>query len=183
MNRTRTLLAATLITTLGACTSAEPAPAADPPAAAPAGTATSAPVPAEPVASLEIDTTTAMDDVVTVRFDVVSLERDGDTARLAMRITNLSDEFEYRPLADLAASQVSDFTLSGVSLIDLTANLRHLVLTDSAGDCVCSDLGSVTLTSGAGVDAQASFPAPAADEVDIQLGELGILPDAPLADR
>lgn len=182
MRHTTALLALAL--TLAACTSAEPTPAGAPPATAPpAAAATSAGAPADPVASLEVDTTTAEDQVVTVRFDVVTLERDGDTARLAVRLTNLSDEFAYRPLADLAASRVSDFTLSGVSLIDLTADLRHLVLSDSAGGCVCSDLGSVTLEPGSGVDAQASFPAPAADEVDVQLGELGIMAAVPVSDR
>lgn len=182
MRRTTALLAAALLLTLSGCTGADPAPAAPaPPSAAPPSAAPGAQAP--PVASLEIATSNAQDQVVTLRFDVVSLERDGADTRLALRIANLSDEFEYRPGADLSAGAIGDFTLSGVSLIDLTTDLRHLVLTDTAGGCVCSDVGSTTVPAGSAVDVRASYPSPAADEVDIQLGELGIVPAVAVSDR
>lgn len=138
------------------------------------------------LASKEFDITNASDETLTVRVDVVSLERaSGDVVRMDLRVTNLDDSVEWSPYSTFSARTAGDFTTSGISLIDLANDLRYLVLTDSDDRCLCTTLGGTTISAGESISVQASFPAPPADvaEVDVQLGQLGVMGPVPVSDR
>lgn len=139
---------------------------------------------ADPVASKEIAVVNSRDEGVALRVDVMSLERGaGDVVRMDLRVTNIDDDAGWTPYSTFSASVTND--LSGVSLVDLANDLRYLVLSDSDGECLCSSMGVLELAPGESVDAQASFPAPPAGvaEVDVHLGDLGVIGPVPLSDR
>lgn len=138
----------------------------------------------EALASLEVDTASG-NDPVSVRVDVEALDRRGDTVDLELRITNLSDEFEWEIYSSLGGEGgISD--VSGLTLVDLAGNKRYLTLVDSEGGCVCTVFDTVIedVEAGASRTFQASFPAPPADvsSVDVQVPGLGIVTDVPLGD-
>ncbi len=146
-----------------------------------------APTPAgDPVASLEVDTATNDGEALAVRIEVDSLARGAqDTVRLDLTITNLSDQFDWKIYGNLGEGN-SDYSVGGISLVDLAGNKRYLVLVDSEGDCVCTQLPSSIegIAAGESRSFQATFPAPPAEVtmVDVQVPGLGVVPEVPLAD-
>lgn len=163
-------------------------PASDPaPESVPVATEAPAPA-AEPlpvVASRQVDDTTFEGETVPLVVDVNRLSRSNGRVLLEFSVTNTSDSVTWTVLDDFAEGAVGDFTASGVSLIDLANDLRYLVLVDSEGDCICSEVGGADVAPGQSVSYSASFPAPPADVtlVDVQLGGVVVIADVTIADR
>lgn len=138
---------------------------------------------AEPLASLDMETSGSKGEAVTLRIDVLSLQRNDDSVLLSFQINNLSDA-DYA-LFDHLAEEPNDYgTASGVSLVDLDNNKRYLTLIDSEGNCVCTNNnGSIeSVNAQTALTMQASFPAPPKDvtSVDVDLRGLGVIGDVPL---
>ena len=146
--------------------------------------ADSSATPEAPIGSAEgygIDDDSGAD--ISLTIDVVSLERaSNDTVLLRFAVTNTSGTLNL-PVGNAMGAGVLQNDVSGVSLIDLSQNLRYLVLVDAEGDCLCTE----TTTDAELVPDQtrvfeARFPAPPASTttVDVQVGPFGTVHDVPL---
>lgn len=138
---------------------------------------------AKPVATLNLETATALNKPVTLRIDVLKLRRSGNSVLLSFQINNLSDD-NFMLFDKLAEDKDDSNSVSGVSLVDLDNDKRYLTLVDSEGNCVCTEGNGAlpTVSAQGSLTLQASFPAPPKDitTVDVDLGGLGVIGDVPL---
>lgn len=155
---------------------------------APATTASagagSAATPGAPIASTEgygIDKASSAD--IPLRIDVLSLERaSNDTVLLRFALTNTSKTLNL-PVGNAMGAGVLQDDVSGVSLVDLSQNLRYLVLVDADGACLCTETETgAELVPGQQRVYEAQFPAPPASTttMDAQISPFGTVHDVPL---
>lgn len=137
----------------------------------------------EAVASTVFDVVGYPEVEIPLLVEISRLERDGDIVRLEFTLTNQSERDSYAPNNSMGAT-LFDYDVSGVSLVDLTNNLRALVLVDDDDDCVCSDTGGLDLGPGASAGFSATLASPSdVAEVDVQFGDYGIMSSVPVTDR
>lgn len=160
-------------------------------AASGGATATTAPggsgspaTPGAPVGSAEgygIDDSSGAD--IPLRIDVLALESaSNDTVLLRFAVTNTSETLNL-PVGNTMGAGVLQDDVSGVSLIDLSQNLRYLVLVDEDSNCLCTETQTdAELVPGQTREFEARFPAPPASTtaVDVQVGPFGTVHDVPL---
>jgi hypothetical protein len=148
---------------------------------APADTATSS----GPIASLDTaGPVTGGDELVALRIDVLSLQRaTGDTAQLRFSITNQGTD--AMSLGSNLGEGANSYDVSAVSLVDLTNDMRYLVMLDSDDQCLCTQLETsiATVEPLQSRTFEATFPAPPPEVsiVDVQIAILGTVRDVPLA--
>lgn len=120
---------------------------------------------------------------VPLTIDVLSLERaSNDTVLLRFAVTNTSDTLNL-PVGNAMGAGVLNDDVSGVSLIDLSQNLRYLVLVDADGGCLCTETETdAELVPGQRREFEARFPAPPASTttMDVQISPFGTVHDVPL---
>ncbi len=140
--------------------------------------------PGAPIASTEgygIDDTSGAD--IPLRIDIVALEpASNDTVLLRFAVTNTSETLNL-PVGNAMGAGVLQDDVSGVSLIDLSQNLRYLVLVDDDSNCLCTETETnAQLVPGQTREFEARFPAPPASTtaVDVQVGPFGTVHDVPL---
>ncbi len=150
-----------------------------------AGGTGSAAEPGTPVGSAKgygIDRDSGAD--VPVTIDVLALERaSNDTVLLRFAVTNTSDTLNL-PVGNAMGAGVLDDDVSGVSLVDLSQNLRYLVLVDADRNCLCTETETdAELVPGQRREFEARFPAPpaATTAVDVQINPFGTVHDVPLS--
>jgi hypothetical protein len=136
----------------------------------------------EPVVTEVFDAFTVPGEPVSVEVDILGLtRRAGDTIKLDFRFINLGDhDFE---IWNFYAENPADLDVSGITLIDLSSDLRYLVMIDEDGQCICTQFErSISIPPGQALEATATFPAPPAttEVVDIQFPVLGVFPDVPI---
>jgi hypothetical protein len=115
-----------------------------------------------------------------VRVDLQSLRRDGELSTLALRVTNLgSDEYSV----DHDFGDVSNYDLSGITLIDGKNSKRYLVGRDSKDRCVCTSTIALRIQPRASYNLTATFAAPPADvtSLEVSIPGLGTLNDVPVS--
>lgn len=152
---------------------------------APGGTGSPEAAPGDPIATAEgygIDRDSGAD--VPVTIDIVSLQRaSNDTVLLRFAVTNESPTLNL-PVGNTMGAGVLQDDVSGVSLIDLSQNLRYLVLVDADGTCLCTETQTdAELVPGQRREFEARFPAPPASTatVDVQISPFATVHDVPLA--
>lgn len=140
--------------------------------------------PGAPIGSAEgygIDDESGAD--IPLRIDVLALEpASNDTVLLRFAVTNTSETLNL-PVGNAMGAGVLQDDVSGVSLIDLSQNLRYLVLVDDDGNCLCTETETdAQLVPGQTREFEARFPAPPASTtaVDVQVGPFGTVHDVPL---
>jgi hypothetical protein len=172
------------------------------PAAAPAPPAAGAPVgptkqaadtaaqAGSPIASQEVHS-----DGSTLRVDITGLTRDGRLITLTWDVTMVETGSQAwypgtRMSANPAGLSVSDYSVSGVTLVEPVHAKRYLVArsggtagSEEDGDCVCATAGTTPLEAGDGVSFFATFTAPPADvtEVGVDLVGLGTFTGVPIS--
>ncbi|MCC5947746.1 MAG: hypothetical protein JJT89_04745 [Nitriliruptoraceae bacterium] len=119
-----------------------------------------------------------------VRLDLMEVTRRGeDFMEVRFRLTNLRDERSINPFSRLSDGEESGpaaYNASGLTVEDVDAGERLLVLRDSAGNCVCStDLGE-SITVGSSRDYFARFPAPVSGRVDVAIPTFSTFNDVPV---
>lgn len=149
-----------------------------------AGGSGSPATPGAPVGSAEgygIDDSSGAD--IPLRIDVLALDSaSNDTVLLRFAVTNTSETLNL-PVGNAMGAGVLQDDVSGVSLIDLSQNLRYLVLVDEDGNCLCTETETdAELVPGQTREFEARFPAPPASTtaVDVQVGPFGTVHDVPL---
>lgn len=169
----------------GASATSAPAAGATPSTSSVGGTGTGSATPGSPIASTEgygIDRDSGAD--VPVTIDVLALERaSNDTVLLRFAVTNTSQTLNL-PVGNTMGAGVLDDDVSGVSLVDLSQNLRYLVLVDADRNCLCTETETdAELVPGQRREFEARFPAPpaATTAVDVQINPFGTVHDVPLS--
>jgi hypothetical protein len=124
----------------------------------------------------------------TVRVDLTALKQSGSTVTVEFTVTTLTANnslgvqigHEFTAVDDKTASG----TASGITLIDGVNKKKHLVATDSQGNCVCSqNLSAVFVKQGQTVSFNATFGAPPANAktVDVQIPRVPVFHDVPIS--
>jgi hypothetical protein len=204
------------LSTAGSLTASAPAAGGSAPADAPVagvtgpttalgGDTTPTPTPsAAPLAGIDFTRTAfGSDDVVHLRFDVVSLTRQGPLLQLAVRITSkdpvptqrisvsnyltwavdgLSDTTRDKQLVPSSGISVA---YSGTTLIDVAAKKRYLVAVDSSGNCLCTpDLyQNYSVGPGQSLTLNATYAAPptTTTKMDVDVPGIGDFADVPIS--
>jgi hypothetical protein len=170
------------------------------PAAAPAPPAAGAPTngavtPADPLpAGAPIASQEVRSDGSRLRVDITGLKRDGRLITLTWDVMMLEPGSQdwypgTRMSANPAGLSVSDYSVSGVTLVDPVHAKRYLVARSGGtagsedGDCICAPAGTGPLKAGDGVSFFATFTAPPADvtEVGVDLVGLGTFTGVPIS--
>lgn len=169
---------ATTVATPEVTTAATVPPAAE---TAPAITVTPTPV----VATQQVDVTNYQGETIPLVIDLTTADRSNERVEITFTLTNTSDVAEWTIIDQFGDGDAgTNDDMAGVSLIDLTNDLRYLVLIDSEGNCVCSTTFD-NVGPGQSISYQASLTAPPADVtvVDVQLGGVTLFTDVTLTDR
>lgn len=92
-----------------------------------------------------------------LRIEITELKRSsGDTVTLKFKLLNeTGDSLSYY-------SDLGNYDMSGIELIDAAGRKKYLVIKDSEGKCLCS-AGLSTLKAGESTNLWARFPAPPAE--------------------
>jgi len=111
--------------------------------------------------------------------ELYALTRAGESVTATMAVTNEAVE-DFGLARQFAATTEDDYRVSGFSLFDPAGLKRYLVLRDTDGDCLCSDIGNSRLATGERVSFTATFPAPPQDvdtvTVETPMGALTSVP-------
>jgi hypothetical protein len=129
-----------------------------------------------------------------LRVDITGLTREGRLITLDWNITMLQQNAEEnwslstKLSAHPAGTSVSDYDVSGVTLVDPVNAKRYLVARsggngEEEGDCVCSNSGGGRLAAGESASYFATFtaPPPEVTKVDVQLAQLGAINGVPIS--
>jgi len=187
----RQLLPALLLPTLlfagcsGDDDTAEDAPGAQD-TSTPASTSTATPDSDSSASSPAVAATLPDEPVATVPggepgmvVEVYALTRSAESVTATMAVTNEALE-PFTLNRQFAASLADDYRVSGITLFDPAGLKRYLVLRDTNGDCLCSDVGNGRLDTGERVSFTATFPAPPQDvdtvTVETPMGALASVP-------
>jgi hypothetical protein len=114
-----------------------------------------------------------------LRAEITELKRSGgDTVTLRFTLINESGS-QLGIHGDIFGAR----DLRHVHLIDLTGMKKHLVLMDSANNCVCSDQLPHNIESGASMNLWARFPAPPAEVSEVSIVLPRFIPvDVPISE-
>lgn len=115
------------------------------------------------------------------RLDVLEVTRRGeDLMEVRFRLTAVTGIMPFnRMQADGDPSRPA--TVSGITVEDVDAGERLLVLRDSSGACVCSQDLDQSIPEGGSRDYFARFPAPVSDQVDVAIPTFGTFNDLPVS--
>jgi hypothetical protein len=88
-----------------------------------------------------------------------------------------------RMSTSLAGTDVNDYNVSGVTLVDPVNAKRYLVATSGGGNCVCSTAGTNSMHEGDADSFYATFtaPPPEVTKVNVELRALGTFSDVPIS--
>jgi hypothetical protein len=146
--------------------------------------------PGGPIATQEVE-----NDGATLRVDITGLKRDNRLVTLQWNITVVDPgsredwKTSTKMSANPAGLSVSDYDVSGVTLVDPVHSKRYLVARsggdgteENPGECVCSNTGN-SLVAGEAASFHATFTAPPPDvtTINVDLVALGTYNDVPIS--
>jgi hypothetical protein len=175
-------------------------------AAASPATGITAPTPTPPAPALAGTDFTrkgvGSNDTVHLRFDVLSLTRQGQLLQLAVRITSedpvasltndspLDRSWNLTGLSDTSRAAFTSTSgigeaYSGTALVDVAAKKRYLVAVDSSGNCLCTaDLSHFYMIGpGQSLTLNATYAAPPATttRLEVDVPGIGSFADVPIS--
>jgi hypothetical protein len=173
---------------LSACGHSDPVTTAAPTQSA--SLESSPPAPAElPPGEKPFASVTASINGEPARLDLFKLHRRGVTSLLKFTLTHTGVKPSAKKMHVYSVFQASNFssprdtgTVSGITLIDVRNAKIYLTARDSEGNCVCSKMRNTTLDPGEFVLFTATFPAPPAEvlSVDVSIPAFGTVTDLPV---
>lgn len=117
-------------------------------------------------------------------LEITGLLRQGQTATLSFRITNLASP-DYWMVHDNLGSGRNDFTVSGVTLVDPVNAQRYQIARSGGedGPCACADTWKVNLSEGDSADFFATYAAPPPDisTINVEFPLFGVFTDVPIS--
>jgi hypothetical protein len=99
--------------------------------------------------------------LVPLTIEVTRLDRNGELVELSMSVTNNSDAAEFAPYdvfnPDFLSTQEIAYDVQGIGLVDQEGRKVYLPVVDSAGICLCSDVGDLRIPAGGTGELHATF--------------------------
>ncbi len=164
--------------------SAAPAeePTPEQPGEQPADQQSAPPQSGKAIATHETDVSGA-GDTGRARVEITALKRQGRTVTLNWTVTAVEGKVNMH---NGMAETPSDYSVSGVSLIDPVNAKRYRVARNNSGpgaECVCSETQGGFLKAGDKSSLYAVFAAPPADvtKVNVEMPMIGVLTDVPIS--
>jgi len=150
------------------------------------GTQTNTPAPQPPPEGGVLASRDVQAEGYSLTIDITELKRQGQSATLSFRITNTGGGDSFWSMYETLGAESSDYTVSGVVLVDPVNAQRYLVARSGGedGPCACSQQTSdIYLYVGDSAEFFATYAAPPPDvtTINVEFPTFGAFTDVPIS--